>query len=443
VTTLTDFAVLRQREFSRLDATKSVYLDYTGAALYPESLVTKDAHRLTTLVIGNPHSDNSPSIMSMRAIEAARQLTLQFFDADPADYDVVFTANASSAIRILADAFPFRKGSRLVMTADNHNSVNGLRLPARRRHADVAHVPVDDNLRGVDPTPWLPANPLAPSLFAYPAQSNFSGVQHPLSWVATAQERGYYVLLDAAGYAPTSRLSLTDVPADFVAISYYKLFGYPTGVGALIARHNALAQLRRGYFSGGTVQFVSLQNRIMRHKSGSEGFEDGTPNFLAMPAICDGLNWLTEVGMRGIENHITALTDRLLKGFGRMGERIRIYGPRESHARGGTIAFNLYRNGQLLTFEAVEAAARERGIAIRGGCFCNPGAAEKAFGLQAVRARACLQGEFTISRFRACLGGAVGAVRTSVGIATNDSDLDALLEFVSLMTDEADDVLVA
>jgi selenocysteine lyase/cysteine desulfurase len=50
----------------------------------------------------------------------------------------VFTANASGAIRILAEAFPFRAGSRLILTADNHNSMNGLALrPAalRRRRA--------------------------------------------------------------------------------------------------------------------------------------------------------------------------------------------------------------------------------------------------------------------------------------------------------------------
>lgn len=110
-------------------------------------------------------------------------------------------------MRILAEAFPFRRGSRLTLTADNHNSVNGLRLPAKKRGADVRYVPLDDALRPLDPTPWLP-RAVEPSLFAFPAQSNFSGVQHPLEWVDAAQELGYHVLLDAAAFAPTSPLSL-------------------------------------------------------------------------------------------------------------------------------------------------------------------------------------------------------------------------------------------
>jgi hypothetical protein len=42
--------------------------------------------------------------------------------------------------------------------------------------------------------------------------------------------------LDAAAFAPTHPLDLTAVPADFVCISFYKLFGWPTGIGALVVR---------------------------------------------------------------------------------------------------------------------------------------------------------------------------------------------------------------
>jgi selenocysteine lyase/cysteine desulfurase len=431
LSTLIEFDDLRHREFSRLDTTGTVYLDYTGAALYPAFLVRADASRLTTGVLGNPHSESLPSLASTAGIETARRLTLRFFDADPAMYDVVFTSNASGGIRILAEAFPFRAGSRLVLTADNHNSVNGLRVQAERRGGKLQYVPLDSELRSVDPRPWLePAS--EPSLFAFPAQSNFSGVRHPLDWVNEAQHQGYCVLLDAAAFAPTHSLSLSAVPADFVAISFYKMFGYPTGVGALIARRDALAKLRRGYFGGGTVQFVSVQNRLARAKVGAEALEDGTPNFLAMPAVADGLRWLHEVGMHRIQQHVTSLTGALLERFDELGDRVEVYGPRNTVSRGGTVAFNLRKNGQIIAYEEVEALARERGIAIRGGCFCNPGAAEHAFSIPARRARTCLRGEFTIPSFRACLGNVpVGALRASIGIPTRMTDLDRLIDFVN------------
>jgi selenocysteine lyase/cysteine desulfurase len=263
-------------------------------------------------------------------------------------------------------------------------------------------------------------------------------VRHPLSWVNAAQALGYQVLLDAAAYAPTSPLSLAEAPADFVALSYYKMFGYPTGVGALLARREALATLERRYFGGGTVQFVSVQNDLARPKIGASAFEDGTPNFLAMPAVCDGLRWLTRVGMTSIARHVRALTSGLLERLARLGDRVRVYGPADSQTRGGVIAFNLYSDGRPLDYEAVEAAARLNGIAIRGGCFCNPGAAEHAFGFRASRARACAGAEFSVPRFRACMDGApVGAVRASLGPATTEADVDRLFELMSGLTNSS------
>ena len=96
-------------------------------------------------------------------------------------------------------------------------------------------------------------------LFAYPAQSNFSGVQHSLNWIAQAQARGWDVLLDAAAFVATNRLDLSRWHPDFVPLSFYKMFGYPTGVGCLLARRVALARLRRPWFAGGTITVASVQ----------------------------------------------------------------------------------------------------------------------------------------------------------------------------------------
>jgi selenocysteine lyase/cysteine desulfurase len=426
-------AALRGREFARLDRTRTAYLDYTGAALYPASLVRRDARRLQAAVRGNPHADSGPSFASTEAIERARALTLEFANADPSVYDVVFTANASGAIRLLAEAFPFDRRSRLVLSADNHNSVNGLAWPARRAGARVAVVPVGHDLRGDDPEPALVRAP-SPSLFAYTAQSNFSGVRHPLHWVAMAHARGYRVLLDAASFAPAAPLDLRSTPADFVALSFYKIFGYPTGIGALIARRDALRALRRRYFGGGTVNHVSVSHRLVQRKPHAAGFEDGTVSFLGMDAVCDGLTWMMRLGMDAVVHHSAAMTERLLDRLRSCGDAVEIYGPDQLVARGGTVAFNVRRGARALPFEDVEAAARAACVAIRGGCFCNPGAAAAAFGLKPELIRACLQDEFTTSRFRQCMGGQpVGALRASVGLATNADDIErlgALIEMV-------------
>jgi hypothetical protein len=115
--------------------------------------------------------------------------------------------------------------------------------------------------------------------------------------------------------------------------------------------------------------------------------------------------------------------------------RLRASVERGPAIRGGTVTFNVQRHGRVLAYETVERAAREHGIAIRGGCFCNPGTAEHAFAIPAERARQCLRRVFSVDRLRSCLEGQpVGAVRASIGIPTNETDLDRLAELVTELT---------
>jgi selenocysteine lyase/cysteine desulfurase len=436
------FASLRAREFARLDRSGEVYLDYTGSGLYAESQVRSHLEFLAESVLGNPHSESVASLRSTEIIEDARRMTLDFFAADPAEYDVVFTANASSALRLVGEAFPFRTGSRLVLSADNHNSVNGIREIARARGADVEYTRLNDELR-LEGEERLLTPATAPSLFAFPAQSNFSGVQHPLGMIAPAQRAGYAVLLDAASYVPTNPLRLDVVHPEFVALSFYKMFGYPTGVGVLIARRDALAALERPSFAGGTVEFVSVQHRTHMLKAGAEGFEDGTPNFGALAALRSGLELLGEAGMDNVKRHVGRLTTLLLAELAALHHpngraMARVYGPWDSTARGGTVAFNVFdRYGRVVPYQTVEREALASGVSVRGGCFCNPGAAERAFGFPAAQSAACMERArhegFSVEKFAECLGGglAVGAVRASLGLASNEADVARLIDVVT------------
>jgi selenocysteine lyase/cysteine desulfurase len=435
------FAALREREYARLDRSGEVYLDYTGSALYAESQVRTHLERLAETVLGNPHSQSVASLRSTEFIEDARRLVLAFFAADPDEYEVVFTANASAALRLVGEAFPFARGSRLVLSADNHNSVNGIREIALARGADITYAELDDELRLTGEERVL-TRTTGPSLFAFPAQSNFSGVQHPLGLVEEAQRAGYAVLLDAAAFAPTNPLRLDVVHPDFVALSFYKMFGYPTGVGALIARRDALAALERPWFAGGTVEFVSIQHRTHLLKAGAEGFEDGTPNFAAIAALPAGLRLLGDIGMDNAKCHVGHLTTLLLSELAALRHpngrpMTTVYGPGAGSMRGGTVAFNvLDRNGGVIPYQRVEVEALAVGVSVRGGCFCNPGAAERAFGFPAVESAVCMDRArregFTVERFAACLGGdiAVGAVRASLGIASNAADIARLVDVV-------------
>jgi selenocysteine lyase/cysteine desulfurase len=436
---------LRRREFSRLDRLGHVYLDFTGSGLYAESLIGGHAEILLGAVFGNPHSLNPTSRAATIGIEAGRRRVLEHFRADPGEYSVVFTANATQALKLVGEAFPFGGDSHFVLTFDNHNSVNGIREFARARGAHTHYVPaVPPTLRVEDDAVQAvlerAADSPGPRLFAYPAQSNFSGVQHPLAWIERAQALGYQVLLDAAAFAPTNRLDLSRVKPDFVTLSFYKMFGYPTGIGALVARREALARLHRPWFAGGTIALASVQADQFRFAEGEAAFEDGTPDFLGVPAVVLGLDLLQSVGMEAVHARMRALTAWLLEQLQALVHAngrplLRLYGPWSTEARGATLAFNLVgADGEIIEHRTVDERAAAQGLSLRTGCFCNPGAGELAFGLSPADITTCLNREpvcMTYDEFRRCIDPkAAGAVRASLGLASNFADAWRLVAFL-------------
>lgn len=439
---------LRANDYSRLDRLDHVYLDYTGGGLYSDSQIERHNELLRTHVFGNPHSHNPTSEEMTGLVEQSRRRVLGFFNAPADEYAAVFTSNASAALKLVGESYPFGPGGRYLLTFDNHNSVNGVREFARARGAEIRYAGIrlpDMRVDEGELTAALEAGPKGePSLFAYPAQSNFSGVQHPLEWIGKAKELGWDVLLDAAAYVPTNRLDLGKWKPDFVTLSFYKMFGYPTGVGCLLARYEALRKLRRPWFAGGTITVASVQGDRYFMADGAAAFEDGTPDYLNIPAVEYGLDHLERVGMDLIHSRVTCLTRALLKGLsgirhGNGRELVKIYGPLETEMRGGTVTMNLYdAAGEMIDHREVEAAAAREGISIRTGCFCNPGGGEVALEITPEELTGCFtqpeveeSKRFTVDDFRSCVvGKGSGAVRVSVGVVSNAADVERFLGFV-------------
>ncbi len=443
---------LRSTDYRRLDEQGHVYLDYTGGSLYSESQLEQHFALLQSGVFGNPHSTNPTSTAMTEYVERTRHFVLDYFGTSAADYILAFTQNASGGLKLIGESFPFAPGSRLLLTFDNHNSVNGIREFARAKGATVAYAPL------VPPDLRLDANRLdalldqtdraCENLFAYPAQSNFSGVKHPLDLVDQAQDKGWRVLLDAAAYVPTNRLDLKTVHPDFVTLSFYKIFGYPTGVGALLIRRSTLSKLKRPWFAGGTVNFASVQGgaHVLAHSEAA--FEDGTLNYLSIPAVEIGLRHIQAIGLELITERVRCLTgwllDELLALKHSNGHSmVRIYGPTTTEARGGTVTLNLYDpHGHLLDYRRVEELAGKDGISMRSGCFCNPGVGEIAEGLTEddMRAAFALGDEANLMSFMQLMQHrghkSAGALRASIGLVSNFADAWRFVHFVAGLHDQ-------
>ncbi|KAG6829818.1 hypothetical protein H0H92_003361 [Tricholoma furcatifolium] len=363
---------LRRTDYARLEHTGETYVDYMGGALFPESLIRVHTEFLSRNVMGNTHSVSNSSKLSLKCADEARAAVLTFFKASP-EYTVVFTSNATGALKLVGESFPFTGGSSYVLGTDSHNSVHGIREYANYRGGRIAYIQSTPN-GGFDASVakniLLRNRPrsreLAPSLFALTGQSNISNSKNPLSIIEYAESLGYYTLLDAAALAPTSSISLKEHPVDAMAVSFYKMFGFPTGVGALIVKKSFLAQLKRPWFAGGTVDIVQVPGTIMtRAHELHEQFEP---------------------------------------------------------------------TGDMIPNSFIEYSASKRSISLRTGCMCNPGAAAAILGIQEDMAK--LYPGVTLSDFEHIVGRELGVVRISLGLASNFQDVWKVVRFATLMGNE-------
>lgn len=260
------------------------------------------ARRLASNLYGNPHSANEPAARSGRAVDEVRERALRFLGADPAHFDLVFVANATAAVKLVADAFHdlASRGSRGTgfwygFHKDAHTSLVGVRELAGQgegaagpgSHCFGSDEEVEMWLRNPDsvvpdygaagsggvgdgrgsPPSSASRRRRGLGLFAWPGQSNLSGRRLPLSWAgrvrsSPALRQGTYTLLDCAALASTAPLSdvFRDPAAapDFACVSFYKIFGFPDLGGLVVRRDSGHVLTLRKYFGGGTVTMVSV-----------------------------------------------------------------------------------------------------------------------------------------------------------------------------------------
>jgi selenocysteine lyase/cysteine desulfurase len=434
------FNELRDKEYARLDKKRHIYLDYTGGNLYAESQLMKHQQMLKEHVFGNPHSTNPSSKLATDLTENARKKVIEYFNAQ--DYFCIFTQNASGALQIVGECYPFGMDSHFLLLADNHNSVNGIREYSKSKGGSFSYVPTYYDDLTIDQHQLLESlqqyDDKKHKLFAYPAQSNVSGVKHDLSWIAKAQEFGWDVLLDAAAYVPSNTLDLQKVSPDFVTVSFYKIFGYPTGLGCLLVKKSKFNTLQKCWFAGGNVTMVAVLAPHHFLHDNHERFENGTINYLDIPAITIGLDFIESIGMKRINERVQSLIHYVYKELEHLQhdsgvKQLLLYGPKDRSKTGGTLIMSFINpDGSIVPFETVEQLSNKVMISLRSGCFCNPGI-DEIFN--------CVTNQELEQFFSGRTSGNYtdmfnflqkmrGATRISLGIATTKSDIDTFIKFV-------------
>lgn len=437
---------MRQHEYPMLDG--STYLDHAGTTLYSKSLMDHFHRDMMANLYGNPHSASLSSQRSTEQVEDVRLKLLRFFNADPDHFDLVFTANATAAIKLVGDAFREQKdGFWYGYHVDAHTSLVGLRELATTAECFGSDQDVDAWLEGGC------ADHVAARLFAYPAQSNMNGRRLPLNWCKRLRSlpsdlSPAFSLLDAAAFASTTPLDLEDPYSapDFTVVSLYKIFGFPD-LGALIVRKEAAHIFdRRKYFGGGTVDMVACvkeQWHAMKSKSLHERLEDGTLPIHSIVAVKSALQTHQELfaSLDQISKHTSRLAEELYEGLSSLahgnGKSVcAVYKDAQSHyldarTQGPTLSLNVRDSkGRWVSNAEVEKLAAVKNIHLRTGGVCNPGGVAQALDLQPWE----LQENFSAghrcgSENDVLNGKPTGVIRLSLGAMSTMSDVRRFLDF--------------
>ncbi|TVY56851.1 Molybdenum cofactor sulfurase [Lachnellula cervina] len=443
-----DIDTIRQREYPMLkDAT---YLDHSGTTLYAKSLVESFATSMIDGLYGNPHSGSASSILSTKNIDNVRLRVLQFVKADPEEFDVVFTANATAAIKIVNEAFRSReKGFSYLYHRDAHTSLIGVRESASQGLCFTSDEAVKH---------WIEAGDEAreetgemPTLFAYPAQSNMNGRRLPLTWPGQVRKTksNTYTLLDVAAFVSSAQLDLSkvDEAPDFLSMSFYKIFGFPD-LGALIVRKTSGHMLgQRKYFGGGTVDLVTCleeQCYIPKKETIHQQLEDGTlpiHNILALNSAFD-VHARLYGSMDQISKHTSTLARNLYQGLSTLkhfnGQPVcTIYTDSPSSYdgkhQGATVALNIKdSNGQWVDNSEIEKIASIRNIHLRIGGVCNSGGIAHYLDISPSEMRENLAlGQRCGINSLGVGGKPMGIIRVSLGAMSNMTDVTTFIDFVS------------
>jgi molybdenum cofactor sulfurtransferase len=429
-----DLAKLRATDLRHLG--DAVYLDYTGAGVYSDSVFDLYQQNLQSHFYPLEHSIRSWPTTARQISDEIRLELLDFFSADPREYSVVFVASATQALKIVGENFPFGNGSLFAYTSVNHNSVLGIRRYALSAGGNFSVVKWPITIEEIRKIPVVEGRL---NLLAFPLQDNFAGTKPSPEFLrALLTDRDirskWAVLADIAAYAPTNPLNLTEYPIDAGVISFYKIFGYPN-TGALIIRNEFARRLQKRTFGSGSVEWSSLQSpEYSLHKELPFCLEDDAVPLEMKLAVRYGINFLKKIVMKNIQAHVWRLTKRLytkLKDLKHSsGSRlVVIYG---DHAKGtvelqgGVLAFNLKRtNGSFFGYSTVVSEASAAGFHLRGGCHCNPGSCFSSMEIPEMRVKQYFDAKTTCGDSLDVIDGVpLGSVRASFGWATTEQDID-------------------
>ena len=318
-----------RRDFPVLN--EVIYLDNAATSQTPRQSVEAMNEFFFTYAGNYGRGAHRLARKTTERFEMAREIVANFFSAK-AD-KVIFTKNTTEGINIVANGLEWVSGDRIITSIIEHHS-NYLPWVALRKCGVELDLIESDREGIIDPKSIEDAITESTKLIAISHISNvFGSIQDIMKIVKIGHKNGVKVLIDAAQSAGHSELSFHEIGCDFLAMPGHKGLLGPQGTGILIADEPTI--LTPSVLGGGAVEAVrGCEYELLEPPA---RFEAGTPNIPGVIGLGRSVEYVQELGLKNIHNHVNMLSRLAAKELSDI-QGVEVYGP---HDRAGVVSFNV------------------------------------------------------------------------------------------------------
>ena len=357
-----------RKEFSLFEKRKDwIYFDSACTTLKPKSVVNAVVEYYSDYTGCAGRSIHKLSKMTEEHFEGSRVKIAKFFNAKPEE--VVFTRNTTEGLNWVPKMLSFQGEKNVALTTNmEHHSVL-LPLQALHNENKLKLEYLIANKDGeIEVEAFKDKISKNTKLVATHHTTNTTGVTSPIEEIIKiSKENDAITLIDAAQGAPHKKIDFKKLGCDFLSFSGHKMLG-PTGIGCLIGKSELLEKLPAINVGGETIETVSMYSA--KFLNPPHKFEGGIQHYagaIGLGAACD---FLQKIGMNEVELHEKKLAKKLLSELLQIKE-VEIYGTTDATRRGALAAFNVRKNGKIISPHTIAGLLDEyRHIELRSGIFC-------------------------------------------------------------------------
>jgi cysteine desulfurase / selenocysteine lyase len=296
--------------------------------------------------------------------EEARRTLAAHIGAD--HREVIFVRNATEALNLVAYSWGrtnVGEGDRIVLTEmEHHSNVVPWYQLAQEKGAVLDWAPITDEGR-LDLDALAALIEQGPRLVCVTHVSNVLGTINPVAEIARlAHEAGALLVVDGAQGGPKLELEMSELEADFYALTAHKMYG-PTGIGALFGRRELLEGMPP--FIGGGTMIKKVGRELITWADLPAKFEGGTPAIGEAIGYGAAVRWLDELGLEAVHAAEAELTGYALERIAEV-PGLTIFGPPAGDDRGGIISFAI----DGVHAHDISEILDRHGIAVRAGHHC-------------------------------------------------------------------------